>query len=129
MAVKKKTLHRYKKGGAVLEKNVEISLLYDFYGQLLSAQQQKAVSLYYNDDLSLSEIALELNITRQGVRDSVKRAETQLYLYESKLGLMERFGKVERGLHEIERLAAELKEEYNKQKAERIVALAASLHE
>ncbi len=77
-----------------MDKNIEISLLYDFYGQLLSTKQQQAVSLYYNDDLSLSETAQVMGITRQGVRDLVKRSETELYEYEEKLGLYKRFEQV-----------------------------------
>jgi len=74
-----------------MDKNTEISLLFDFYGQLLSLKQQEAVSLYYNDDLSLSETAEVMGITRQGVRDLVKRSEGELYGYEEKLGLYKRF--------------------------------------
>ena len=74
-----------------MDKNIEISLLFDFYGQLLSQKQHEAVSLYYNDDLSLSETAEVMGITRQGVRDLVKRSESELYEYEHKLGLYERF--------------------------------------
>ncbi len=77
-----------------MDKNIEISLLFDFYGQLLSVKQHEAVSLYYNDDLSLSETAQEMGITRQGVRDLVKRSEAELYEYERKLGLYERFKRV-----------------------------------
>lgn len=112
-----------------MEKNLEISLLFDFYGQLLKEQQQQAVSLYYNDDLSLAEIALQLNITRQGVRDSIKRAENQLYLYEEKLGLFKRFQKTEQGLLTIENLARKLTENYDKSLADEIYSTAKSLHE
>ncbi len=77
-----------------MDKNIEISLLFDFYGQLLSPKQRDAVALYYNDDLSLSETATEMGITRQGVRDLVKRSEAELYEYERKLGLYERFEQV-----------------------------------
>lgn len=77
-----------------MDKNIEISLLFDFYGQLLSAKQREAVSLYYNDDLSLSETAQVMGITRQGVSDLVKRSATELYEYEDKLGLFERFKRV-----------------------------------
>lgn len=77
-----------------MDKNIEISLLYDFYGQLLSTKQREAVSLYYNDDLSLSEVSEVMGITRQGVRDLVKRSESELYEYEEKLGLFERFERV-----------------------------------
>ena len=66
----------------------EISLLYDFYGELLQASQQRVIELYVNDDLSLSETAQILGISRQGVRDSLARAERKLAEYEAKLGLL-----------------------------------------
>ncbi len=88
-----------------MDKNIEISLLFDFYGQLLSPKQREAVALYYNDDLSLSETALEMGITRQGVRDLVKRSEAELYEYERKLGLFERFERVGEYAQSIRELA------------------------
>lgn len=88
-----------------MDKNIEISLLYDFYGQLLSVKQQQAVSLYYNDDLSLSETAEVMGITRQGVRDLVKRSEAELYEYEQKLGLYKRFEQVGEYAAAIRRLS------------------------
>lgn len=84
-----------------LEKNMEISLLFDFYGQLLTANQHTAVELYYNDDLSLSEIAQDMQITRQGVRDLIKRSEQLLYGFEEKLGLCKRFNQVELIMRQI----------------------------
>lgn len=108
---------------------MEISLLFDFYGQLLKEQQQQAVSLYYNDDLSLAEIAGQLNITRQGVRDSIKRSEVQLYTYEEKLGLMKRFKQTESGLFDIERYAENLIKNYDKELAVKILETAKALHE
>lgn len=65
----------------------EISLLYDFYGELLQASQQRVVELYVNEDLSLAETAELLGISRQGVRDSLARAQHKLSEYEEKLGL------------------------------------------
>ncbi len=59
----------------MVAKNLEISLLLDFYGDMLTEKQRNVVELYYNEDLSLSEIAAHSRITRQGVRDSIKRAE------------------------------------------------------
>ena len=67
--------------------NVEITILLDFYGEMLTEKQRDFLSYYYNDDLSLSEIAENEGISRQGVRDAIKRAETLLYDMESKLGL------------------------------------------
>ena len=74
-----------------MAKNMEISLLYDFYGDMLTDKQRDVVELYYNDDLSLAEIAENEGITRQGVRDSIKRAESQLIDMEERLGLAKRF--------------------------------------
>lgn len=75
----------------MFEKVVEIGLLFDFYGKLLSDKQQDAIEMYYIDDLSLSEIAEELDISRQGVHDALKRAEGRLYAFEEKLKLVEKF--------------------------------------
>ena len=71
-----------------MAKNFEISALLDYYGLLLTDKQREAVEYYYNDDLSLGEIAENLDISRQGVRDSIKRAEAVLYEAEEKLGLL-----------------------------------------
>lgn len=91
-----------------MDKNIEISLLFDFYGQLLSPKQREAVALYYNDDLSLSETAMEMGITRQGVRDLVKRSEAELYEYERKLGLYKRFEQVGEYAQQVRTLAQEI---------------------
>lgn len=71
-----------------MDKNVEIALLLDFYGNMLTERQREIMNLYYEDNLSLSEIAEELNISKQGVSDSIKRSEKVLYDTESKLQLM-----------------------------------------
>ncbi|MDO4269837.1 MAG: YlxM family DNA-binding protein [Eubacteriales bacterium] len=73
-------------------KPLEMSLLFDFYGETLTDKQRELFDLYYNEDLSLAEIAEHAGITRQGVRDSVKRAEHALGEMEAKLGLVARFG-------------------------------------
>ena len=91
-----------------MEKNIEVSLLLDFYGELLKPSGRYAVDLYYNDDLSLAEIADDMGITRQGVRDSIKRAEQQLFEFEKKLGLLARFQQLEYGLDEISKTAREI---------------------
>ena len=84
-----------------LDKNLEISLLFDFYGSMLSDTQQQAVSLYYNDDLSLKETSDILSMSRQGVRDALSRAKKSLYTYEENLQLCERFSKTREGLEQI----------------------------
>lgn len=75
----------------MFEKIVEMGLLFDFYGKLLSETQYTVVEQYYLQDLSLSEIALGLDISRQGVHDALKRADKKLYSYEEKLKLVEKF--------------------------------------
>ena len=84
-----------------MSKNLDITLLLDFYGDMLTDKQRSFISYYYNDDLSLSEIAADEGITRQGVRDAVKRAEAQLYDMENKLGFAERSRKVNEVLNSI----------------------------
>ena len=75
----------------MFEKMLEMGLLFDFYGKLLSNTQYTAVEDYYIHDLSLSEIASNLDISRQGVHDALKRAEKKLYSYEENLELVEKF--------------------------------------
>ena len=82
-------------------KPLEMSLLFDFYGETLTEKQRELFDLYYNEDLSLSEIAEHAGITRQGVRDSVKRAEHALHEMEQKLGLVARYGGTERCAEEL----------------------------
>ena len=94
-----------------MEKNMEVSLLLDFYGELFKPSGREATYLYYNDDLSLSEIAAETGITRQGVRDSIRRTERQLFEFEKKLGLLGRFRQLEEGLDDIARTAGTIAEQ------------------
>ncbi len=91
-----------------MSKNLDITLLLDFYGDMLTEKQRSFLSLYYNDDLSLSEIAADEGITRQGVRDAIKRAETQLISMEERLGLVSRFENMKLGLSEIIEYAEEI---------------------
>ena len=72
-----------------IERFERMALLSDFYGKLLTARQQEVIRYYYEHDLSLGEIAENLNITRQAVHDNLKRAERALENYELKLGLLE----------------------------------------
>ena len=75
-------------------KNLYISSLIDVYGEFLSEKQRRITEHYYNDDLSLSEIAENEGVTRQGVSDLIRRTESQLENYESKCHYCERFIKL-----------------------------------
>lgn len=77
-----------------MSKDLNISVLMDFYGSLLTEKQRDVLDLYYNCDFSLSEIACDLEISRQGVRDSIKRGERQLAELENKLGLAKKFSQM-----------------------------------
>ena len=78
----------------MFEKNLNISLLLDFYGDILSERQNDMLSMYYNEDCSLSEIAETFSISRQGVRSVLKKGETILTDMENKLHLASRFIKI-----------------------------------
>ena len=78
----------------MFEKNMNISFLLDFYGDVLSDKQREILDLYYNEDLSLAEIAESNGLTRQGVRHVIKKAEDELFSLENKLGLANRFVKL-----------------------------------
>ena len=62
-----------------MEKNVQIGILCDIYGELLTEKQKDILDLYYNNNLSLAEIAEEMNITRQAVKDSIAKGEKRLF--------------------------------------------------
>ena len=72
------------------ENNIKISLLLDIYGKLLTEKQHNLLNDYYNNDLSLAEIAENENITRQAVRDNLKKGEKKLFYYEEKLEVMKK---------------------------------------
>ena len=120
-----------------MEKNVEISLLLSFYKNMLTPRQADTVDLYYNEDLSLAEVGAELGISRQGVRDNLKRAEAVLYDVESKLGLAERFLRIKSSLAEIDDIIsriegspeAKLLPDGIKHQINRILAIVAGINE
>lgn len=89
--------------GALNVKNqaYRMALLFDFYGDMLTDRQKEFYDLYYNEDLSLAEIAENYNITRQGVRDVIVRAEGILTELEDKTGIIKRFQKMQEQLDEI----------------------------
>jgi predicted DNA-binding protein YlxM (UPF0122 family) len=84
----------------MLEKISRVVLLKDFYGPLLTEKQQNIISMHYENDWSLSEIADDMHISRQAVYDMVKRAESLLEEYEQRLGLVEKFQRTRNRLNE-----------------------------
>ena len=73
-----------------MDKKIEISMLWQIYGALLTEKQKEYIDYYYNEDLSLAEIAQNDGITRQGVRDIIKKGEKKLFEYEEKLLFMKK---------------------------------------
>lgn len=86
----------------------EISMLLDFYGELLTARQREAIEHHYNNDLSFGEIAEDMDISRQGVYDNIKRGKATLYKYEDKLRLVKRFIEIKNELQSINNILDEI---------------------
>ncbi len=86
-----------------------MTMLFDFYGELLTERQREFFDLYYNEDLSLSEIAENSGISRQGVRDVIVRAESAMQAIEDKTGLIRRFLQMQEHITAIEDAAGQLK--------------------
>ena len=102
-----------------------MTMLFDFYGEVLTDRQKEFFDLYYNEDLSLSEIAENSGISRQGVRDVIVRAEG----IEDKTGLIRRFLQMQTHIDAIQNAAAELKTiNYRQYEDARIDALADTIH-
>ena len=85
------------------------SMLLDFYGELLTDKQRECFDLHYNEDLSLSEIAEQLGISRQGVWDNIRRAESVLEDVENKTGLLRRFEENRAALEELQKTIERLR--------------------
>ena len=91
----------------MFEKNLNVGYLLDFYGELLPERKRTVLDLYYNEDYSLAEVAEEIGISRQGVRDIIKKTEADLFFYEEKLGLAQELLEVEAYADSLQRLAEE----------------------
>lgn len=92
-----------------MAKNLEISYLLDFYGDALTEKQRDVMEQYYNDDLSLAEIADNFGITRQGVRDAIKRGEATMLELEQKVGFAARYRAVQDGVRKLEQLVRDIR--------------------
>ncbi len=90
-----------------MAKNLEISILLDTYGDLLTEKQRDITGYYYDDDLSLAEIAENEGVTRQAVRDVIHRTELQLISFEERLGFAERVRRTADALQELRDIASQ----------------------
>jgi predicted DNA-binding protein YlxM (UPF0122 family) len=104
----------------MLEKIDHIVLLLDFYGPLLTEKQQRVMSLYYENDLSLTEIAEQLDITRQAIYDILKRSVSQLEDYEKRLNLVDKFTRTQQELKAVYNLLNRAEEPDSKELAEAV---------
>lgn len=84
-----------------MDKKIEISMLCQIYGKLLTEKQFDYINDYYNNDLSLSELAENYNITRQAARDNIKKGENKLFEYEEKLQIMKTTLRNEKKIEDI----------------------------
>ena len=110
-----------------MEKIVEQTLLYDFYGELLTAHQRQIYEDVVFNDLSLSEVAEERGISRQGVHDMIKRCGKQLADYEEKLHLVEKFLATRQKAEQIHELARKCSETGDMKLAEKIEQIASEI--
>jgi predicted DNA-binding protein YlxM (UPF0122 family) len=89
----------------MFEKDMTVGLLLDFYGEILTEHKRNILDMYYNEDFSLAEIAEEIGISRQGVRDAIVKASNELRFYEEKLGLANRFAEMKASAEKIRRIS------------------------
>ena len=99
-----------------MAKNLDNAVLLDYYGDLLTEKQRDIMQLYYYEDLSLSEIAENENISRQGVHDAIKHAEQYLDEFEEKMGLFRKTKVMHDMINAIRSCTAEYREKYSYQK-------------
>ena len=106
-----------------------MTMLFDFYGELLTERQKEFFDLYYNEDLSLAEIAENAGISRQGVRDVIVRAEAAMQEIEDKTGIIKRFEAQRPRLDRIAAAAAEIEKlNYRQYGSEELAELTGRIH-
>ena len=131
-------LNYFTEGGrTVKNQTYRMTMLLDFYGEILTQRQRELFDLYYNEDLSLAEIAENYDISRQGVRDAIVRAEAAMNELEDKTGLLKRFMRLREKIDSIESAAEDIRKlnyrQYENPELERlageILSCAAALKE
>ena len=110
-------------------KDLHIAVLFDFYGAMLTEKQKDVIDLYYNEDLSLAEIAEHEGISRQGVRDNIKRGEAYLLELEEKLRFAENYHRLVAMLDRVDELPVQIYSVNEKHVYDsRIKALSSEIH-
>ena len=104
-----------------MDKHIELSILVEIYGKLLTQKQQDVLNDYYNKDLSLSEIAENNNISRQGVRDLIKKGESKLFEYEEKLNIMKKMQQTDETIQDVLIKLSKIRENSSDKKIEKIL--------
>ena len=104
-----------------MDKKIEISMLCQIYGKLLTEKQFDYINDYYNNDLSLSELAENYNITRQAARDNIKKGENKLFEYEEKLQIMKTTLRNEKKIEDISEQISEIQTNYSDKKIAKIL--------
>ena len=104
-----------------MEKNVKVSMLCEVYGNLLTKKQLSILQDYYDKDLSLSEIAQNQEITRQAVRDIIKKGENKLFELEEKLSIMDRMLKQDKKIQQILEELCKIQNSSSDKKIEKIL--------
>lgn len=105
-----------------MERHIEVSILWQIYGKLLTEKQYKVLNDYYNEDLSLSEIAQNNDISRQAVRDLIKKGEAKLFEYEKVLGIMKNTQKNEQTLQTVLAQLSKISEVSSDKKVQKILS-------
>ena len=112
-----------------MEKFVQQTLLFDFYGELLTEHQQQIYEDVVCNDLSCSEVAAEEGVSRQGIHDLIKRCNRQLEEYEEKLHLVQRFVQIRENVNEIRKLTDPSGDTPKEDVMQRIAAIASDILE
>lgn len=124
-----KERQREEMGREELDLIVNRDLLFDFYGELLTEHQKRIFTEVVFDDYSISEVARDEGISRQGVSDLIRRTQEQLESYETKLGLVGKFRKQRRLAREITAQAEAFREDERTERIDRIIELSGKLSE
>ena len=106
----------------MFEKNLRIAYLLDFYGDALEERTRNIMQAYYDDDLSLSEIADGENISRQGVRHIIKKGEEELDFFEERLGLATHYSELESAVRKLRTVEENIKNGNNSEESQKLIS-------